>query len=285
VNILLFGATGMVGDCVLRWLIASPLVNRVVAVSRKPLQVRHPRLESVIEGDMFHLQHTDALQGFNACFFCLGASSVGMSAPDYRRPTFDLTLAVARQLLPGNPRMVFEFISGEGTDPNSRQTWARVKAETEAALFAMGFHDAYALRPGFIQLMRGSTSREGWMRWLYAVTAPFYPFLQKRFRRVVTLTDLLGRGDGAACHHRQREEDPEYSRPERCCKGKPLRIVRRISVHTRGAGIVSASRNALVRRADTDRCKDRGVRPDREQGAHEHEAKEHDLPLVRQGRA
>jgi hypothetical protein len=179
----------------------------------------------------------------------------------------------------------FEFISGEGTDPNSRQTWARVKAETEAALFAMRFHDAYALRPGFIQPMRGSTSREGWMRWLYAVTAPFYPFLQKRFGRVVTLTDLLGRGDGAACHHRQREEDPEYSRPERCCKGKPIRIVRRISVHTRGAGIVSSSRNALVRRADTDRCKDRGVRPDREQGAHEHEAKEHDLPLVRQGRA
>jgi len=190
-NILLFGATGMVGDGVLRWLIASPQVNRVVAVSRKALLVKHPKLETVIEQDMFHLQHVDVLQGFDACFFCLGASSVGMAPHAYRRLTFDLTLAVARQLLPGNPRMVFEYISGEGTDANSRQRWARVKAETEAALFEIGFRDAYALRPGFIQPMRGATSRMPWMQRLYALTAPIYQFLQKRLARVVTSTDLL----------------------------------------------------------------------------------------------
>jgi hypothetical protein len=109
----------------------------------------------------------------------------------YRRLTFDLTLAVARQLLPGNPRMVFEYISGEGTDAGSRQAWAHVKAETEAALFAVGFRDAYALRPGFIQPMRGSTSRNRWLRWLYALMAPVYPFLQRRFGRFVKSTDLL----------------------------------------------------------------------------------------------
>ena len=190
-NILLFGATGMVGDGALRWLIAAPEVNRVVAVSRMGLSVQHAKLQTVIESDMFRLQNLDALHGFDACFFCLGASSVGMSREAYRRLTYDLTLAVARQLLPGNPRMVFEYISGEGTDANSRQRWARVKAETEAALFEIGFRDAYALRPGFIQPMRGSTSHMRSVRWMYALTALIYPFLQKRFGRFVTSTDRL----------------------------------------------------------------------------------------------
>ena len=190
-NILLFGASGMVGDGVLRWLVASPKVNRVVAVSRKPLSTTHSKLENVIEADMFHLQHLDAMRDFDACFFCLGASSVGMSAEDYRRLTYDLTVAVARQLLPENPRMVFEYISGEGTDANSRQNWARVKAETEMALSKMGFRDAYAFRPGFIQPMRGVTSRIRSVRWMYALTAPIYPVLQKMFGRWVTSTDRL----------------------------------------------------------------------------------------------
>jgi len=182
-NILLFGATGMVGDGVLRWLIASPKVSRVVAVSRKPLSMRHPKLETVIEADMFHLQHAVALRNFDACLFCLGASSIGMSPEHYRRLTYDLTLAVARQLLPGNPSMVFEYISGEGTDAHSRQRWAQVKAETETALLNLGFRDAYALRPGFIQPMRGATSRMRSVRWMYALTAPVFPFLQKTFGR------------------------------------------------------------------------------------------------------
>lgn len=182
----------MVGDGVLRWLIASPKVSRVVAVSRKPLSVQHPKLEIVIEPDMFRLQHLDALRDFGACLFCLGSSSVGMSPEDYRRLTYDLTVAVARQLLPANPRMVFEYISGEGTDANSRQKWSRVKAETETALLNVGFRDAYALRPGFIQPMRGgAASRMRSVRWMYALTTPIYPFLQKQFGRFVTSTDRL----------------------------------------------------------------------------------------------
>jgi uncharacterized protein YbjT (DUF2867 family) len=190
-NILFFGATGMVGDGVLRWLIASPKVTRVVAVSRKPLSLQHPKLETAIEPDMFHLQHLAEMRDFDACLFCLGASSVGMSPEAYRRLTYDLTVAVARQLLPGNSQMVFEYISGEGTDANSRQNWARVKANTEATLFELGFRDAYALRPGFIQPMRGATSRMRSVRWMYALVAPIYPFLQKRFSRFVTSTDRL----------------------------------------------------------------------------------------------
>jgi uncharacterized protein YbjT (DUF2867 family) len=190
-NILLFGASGMVGDGVVRWLVASPKVGRVVAVSRKPLSVQYPKLETVIEADMFHLQNVDALKDFDACFFCVGASSVGMSEEDYRRLTYDLTVAVARQLVPGSPRMIFEYISGEGTDANSRQKWARVKAETEAAVLNIGFRGANAIRPGFIQPIRGVTSRIRSVRWMYALTAPVYPILQKAFGRWVMSTDLL----------------------------------------------------------------------------------------------
>jgi uncharacterized protein YbjT (DUF2867 family) len=190
-KILLFGATGMVGDGVLRWLIAAPKVSRVVAVSRKPLRVQHPKVETVIETDMFHLQKVNTLRDFDACFFCLGVSSVGMRPEDYRRLTYDLTIAVAHQLLSGNPRMVFEYISGEGTDATSRQRWAKVKAETETALLNMGFRDAYAVRPGFIQPMRGVTSRMRSLRCMYALTAPLFPLLRKTFGRWITSTDLL----------------------------------------------------------------------------------------------
>jgi uncharacterized protein YbjT (DUF2867 family) len=167
-NMLLFGAAGMVGDGVLRWLVALPRVHRVVAVSCKEMSIQHPKLETVIEADMFHLQHTGALHGFDACFFCLGVS-FGMRADEYRHLTYDLTLAVARQLLPIDPRMVFEYISGGGTDANSRQNWTRVKAETEAAILGMGFRGAYALRPVFIQPMR-ATSRMRSLRGMCALT-------------------------------------------------------------------------------------------------------------------
>jgi hypothetical protein len=140
-NILLFGATGMVGDGVLRWLIVSPKVNRVVAVSRKPLSVQHPKLETVIEPDMFRLQHLDALRDFGACFFCLGASSVGMSPEDYRRLTYDLTVAVARQFLPEirawysntfpvRVRMRILGRNGRASKPRRRRRYSRLGSAT-----------------------------------------------------------------------------------------------------------------------------------------------------------
>jgi hypothetical protein len=96
-----------------------------VAAELAAESTQHPKLETVIEPDMFHLQDVDTLRDLDACFFCLGASSIGMSPEHYRRLTYDLTLAVARQLLPGNPRAVFDYISGEGTDAKSRQRWRK----------------------------------------------------------------------------------------------------------------------------------------------------------------
>ena len=129
-----------------------------------------------------------------------------MSPGDYRRLTYDLTIAVARQLLPGSPRMVFEYISGEGTDAKSRQRWAQVKAETERALLKMGFRDAYALRPGFIQPMRGVTSRMQSVRWMCALTAPVFPFLQTTFGPMGDINGPACRGDVAT----RGRGDPEH---------------------------------------------------------------------------
>jgi hypothetical protein len=110
----------------------------------------------------------------------------GLSPADIRFDARSCASAIARKSAHG-----IRVHSGEGTDANSRQKWARVKAETEAAIFEIGFPDAYALRPGFIQPMRGATSRMRSVRWMYALTAPVYPFLQKRFGRFVTSTDRL----------------------------------------------------------------------------------------------
>lgn len=190
-KILLFGATGMVGDGVLRRLIVAPEVEKIVAVSRKELTTHNAKVSVVIELDMFEFQNLQMLEGFDACFFCLGASAVGMTETEYRHITLDLTVAVARQLLPLNPTMIFEFISGGRADLNAKQMWSRVKAETENAVLKIGFHDSYALRPGYIQPMRGTASRYRFARWIHALVAPIYPALQKRLDRAVTSTDLL----------------------------------------------------------------------------------------------
>ncbi len=192
-KILLFGATGMVGDGVLRRLIVASEVEKIVAVSRKELATHNAKISVVIEKDMFQLQNLHMLGGFDACFFCLGASAVGMTEAEYRHITLDLTMAVARQLLPlnPNPKMTYEFISGGRADLNAKQMWSRVKAETENVVLKIGFHDAYALRPGYIQPMRGAASRYRFARCIHALVAPIYPTLQKRFDRAVTSTDLL----------------------------------------------------------------------------------------------
>src|SRR6266446_4988774 len=203
-NILLFGATGMVGDGVLRWLIASARVDRVVAVSRKALSVQHAKLQTVIESEMFRLQNLDALQGLDACFFCLGASSVGMSPEAYRRLTYDLTLAVARQLLPGNPRMVFEYISGEGTDANSRQKWARQSRYRD---LTAQYGIPRCLRPA--SRLHPADARRHQPRTIGALDVrpdgTNLPFSPKTVWPVRDFHRPAGRGDDTACHPRQPE--------------------------------------------------------------------------------
>jgi uncharacterized protein YbjT (DUF2867 family) len=194
-NVLLFGATGMVGQGVLRECLLDPGVERVVAVGRGPSGARHPKLRDVVVPNVAELAGVESeLTGFDAAFFCLGVSAVGMSEDRYASLTYDLTLAVAQTLVRTSPQVTFIYVSGAGTDSTERgrAMWARVKGRTENALLRLPFKAAYMFRPGFIQPLHGIRSRTRWYRLAYAITTPLYP-LFARFRGAVTTTEQLGR--------------------------------------------------------------------------------------------
>ncbi|MFD9333232.1 epimerase [Streptomyces sp. NPDC060028] len=192
-NVILFGATGMIGRGVLRECLRDDTVERVLAVGRTPLAVSHPKLRELVQDDVSDLSAPD-LASYDACFFCLGVSSVGMKEDAYRRVTHDLTLAVARPLAAANPHLTFAYVSGEGTDSTERgrSMWARVKGRTENDLLKLDFQ-AYMFRPGIVQPARGMPSKTRLYRALYAVTAPLVPVLRRVAPNLVTTTEALGR--------------------------------------------------------------------------------------------
>lgn len=195
-KVILFGATGMIGQGALRECLLDPAVERVLAVGRRATGQQHDKLREIVREDLFDLAPLAAdLAGYDACFFCLGASSAGMSEADYRRLTFDLTLAVARKLAEISPAMTFLYVSGAGTDSTARggSMWARVKGETENALLALPFKAAYMLRPGFIQPLHGIVSGTGLYRAIYAVMSPVYPLLKRAFPAQLMTTESLGK--------------------------------------------------------------------------------------------
>ncbi|MEU9374332.1 epimerase [Streptomyces sp. NPDC048255] len=194
-NVILFGATGMIGRGVLRACLRDDAVDSVLAVGRSPLGVSHPKLRERVQEDPSDLSAPDLdLAAYDACFFCLGVSSLGMKEEAYRRVTHDLTLAVARPLAAANPGLTFVYVSGEGTDSTERgrSMWARVKGRTENDLLELPFH-AYMFRPGIVQPAPGVPSKTRLYRVLYAVTAPLIPLLRRVAPNLVVTTEDLGR--------------------------------------------------------------------------------------------
>jgi len=193
VRVLLLGATGMVGQGVLRECLRAGDVTEVVSVGRSPLAASHPKLRSIVIVDLFDLSGdvADALAGIDACFFCLGVSSTGMSPETYERITHDLTIAVADALAVHSPDPVFVYVSGAGTDEASRMRWARVKGRTERELTER-FRRAYMFRPGFIQPLHGIRSRTRLYRLLYAASGPLVRLLRRAFPRSVSTTEDIG---------------------------------------------------------------------------------------------
>jgi len=194
-NVLVFGASGMIGGGVLLECLEDPRVESVLSVGRRPSGLAHPKLDELIRADMFELAPlADRLEGYDACFYCVGVSSAGMSENAYRRITCDLTVSVAAVLERTSPEIVVCFVSGQGSDGTgtSRLMWARVKGEAENALL-QGPLDAYVLRPGFVQPMRGVRSATPLYRALYGVTLPLFPVLRRLFPRNVTTTTTIGR--------------------------------------------------------------------------------------------
>lgn len=195
-NVILFGATGMVGAAALRECLQDPRVASVIAVVRSPTGVTHAKLREVNHDDYF--QYDSLIGEFkrsDACFFCLGVSSAGKGEADYTRLTFDLTLAAAKAMVAANPSMTFCYVSGEGTDSTERGRvmWARVKGRTENAILALPFKAAYMFRPGYIHPMHGMRSKTWWVQAAYAVMVPLYPLLRRVAPRYLTTTETLGR--------------------------------------------------------------------------------------------
>jgi len=195
-HIILFGATGMVGQGVLRECLLDPDVEAVLSVGRNPTVQRHERLREIVHADLFDLSAIETeLSGLEACFFCLGVSSTGMTEERYRRVTCDLTLSVARLLAKLNPQMTFIYVSGMGTDSteHGRSMWARVKGETENALLRLPFRAVYMFRPALIVPLHGIKSKTKLYRVFYALLGPVLPWLYAIAPKYVTTTEQLGR--------------------------------------------------------------------------------------------
>lgn len=202
-KILIFGATGMVGQGVLRECLRDPDVERVASMGRTVTGVHDPKLWEMVRADMSDFSDIEEnLAGFDACFFCLGVSSSGMKEADYARVTYDLTVAAGEALSRVNPGMTFIYVSGVGTDSTEqgRVMWARVKGRTENALLRMPLK-AYMFRPGLIQPLDGIKSKTPAYRLLYSLTKPLLPLLRWALPNQVITTREIGQAMLAVAKH------------------------------------------------------------------------------------
>ena len=210
-NVLLFGATGMVGQGVLRECLLDTGVDRVLAVGRSAVDPAYigraagaaaatgrpaTKLRELIVPDVANLTTIEPeLAGFDACFFCLGVSSIGMAEAEYTRLTYDLTLAVARTVVRQSPAATFVYVSGAGTDgtEQGRSMWARVKGRTENELLRLPFKAAFMFRPGAIVPLHGVRSKTAWVRLIYLVAAPIVPLWRALLPNTITTSEQVGR--------------------------------------------------------------------------------------------
>lgn len=214
-NILLTGSTGMVGESVLLECLDSPAVGRILIINRKPLGRQHAKLSEVLHEDFtdfspLRQQITDFAP--DACFHCMGVSSVGMNEADYRRLTLDVTKSLADLVYNINSQVVFTYVSGAGTDETETGglMWARVKGETENYVLNRGFKDAYAFRIGAVIPEKGVKSATGWVNFLYTVMRPFFGWM-KRSSSMITSTQL---GQAMIAVARQPTEKKRLENPD-----------------------------------------------------------------------
>lgn len=189
---IVFGATGMVGEGVLHEALLDPSVDSILVVGRRPCNVKHAKLTEVLHSDFYdYTPILNRLRGYDACFFCLGVTSIGKSEREYRRLTYDLTMAAATALSELNPGMVFCYVSGSGTDSSEqgRVMWARVKGKTENDLLRLPFKAVYAFRPGYIRPTPGLKNSMTASK----VIAPLYPVINRFFSPYVCTMQDLGR--------------------------------------------------------------------------------------------
>lgn len=195
-KVIVFGSTGMVGQGVLIECLRDTDVTQVLTVGRSVTGQQNPKLREITHSDFLDFSAIEKdLTGYDACFFCLGVSSIGMDEARYRHLTYDITLAAARALARLNPGMTFTYVTGAGADSTEqgRVMWARVKGKTENDLLRLPFKAAYMFRPGAIQPLHGVRSKTAWVHGLYVATAPLLSFLHRIAPNHVTTTEEVGR--------------------------------------------------------------------------------------------
>ncbi|MGB7922968.1 MAG: hypothetical protein WCF57_06960 [Pyrinomonadaceae bacterium] len=190
-KVILFGTTGMVGQGILRECLRDDSVEVVLAVGRYSTDIKHPKLRELVLMDMFDFSAAGSdLEGYDACFFCLGVSSAGMSEADYTRLTFDLTMGWAKALARVNPAMMFVYVSGAGI--GGKAMWAQVKKRTEDALLSL-FPNAYMFRLAMLRPIHGEVSKTRWTRVAYVLFRPLLPLVGAVAPGLVIGTEELGR--------------------------------------------------------------------------------------------
>ena len=192
-KVIITGSTGMVGKGVLLECLDHPQIEKVLIINRSTIGMQHAKLEEILLASFLDIADLkDHLRGYDACFYCMGVSAVGMAEEKYYEITYKTTKAFADVLFGLNPDMVFNYVSGTGTDSSEkgRLMWARVKGKTENMILNMGFKDAYAFRPGVILPEKGIQSKTGWYNTMYAITKPLFPLLKKW--KLVTTTTRVG---------------------------------------------------------------------------------------------
>ncbi len=192
IKAIVFGSTGMVGEGVLHECLKHKDIESVLVVNRKPCNVTNPKLKEIILSDFGNIESiNESLQGYNACYFCMGVSSVGMPMDKYKSISYDLTLNIAKLLVKTNNDMTFCYVSGTGTDTteNGKIKWARIKGKTENDLLKLPFKAAYMFRPGYIQPTKGLTHTYK----VYKILVPFYPVFKLLFNKYVCTLEEVGK--------------------------------------------------------------------------------------------
>jgi uncharacterized protein YbjT (DUF2867 family) len=193
-KVLITGSSGMLGRAVLLESLERAEVSSVLIINRSPLDIKHPKLTELILPDFLNISDLkNNLKGFDACYFCSGCSSMGISEEEYKKNTLHLTLCFAKEILKQNPQILFFYLSAAGVDLVQKKgiMWAKIRKNTEDALKSLGFKKTYIFRPGYIQPIKGVKSKVKLYNLIYFICSPFFPFLNRFFPELITTSERL----------------------------------------------------------------------------------------------